>query len=521
MKTISKDYLRVIATAALLVCLFLLAYWGPLTSLVGEWYTDEDYSYGFLIPVITLYLIWERRRELALTPVSINWWGGVFFMLFLFAGAYGILGSSPSAVRPSIPFLLLSIVLFCFGLQYFKRLLFPLGFLIFMIPLPTIVESAITVPLKLISTKLGGLILKIFGISVFIQGNVIDLGVIQLQVVDACNGLRYILPLLALGVMFAYFFEKTLWKQVILVLITIPISVFTNGLRIGATGILAQKYGPSVAEGFFHSFSGWIVFMFAFVLLVAIEFILRKTGKPAVAKESRIFNQIDDWDLNKSNWRIIPSVIVCLGLILVFGLNCSTKALPSISLKNGLSDFPLNIGQWSGMKVGIDSEMIGKSGAEDAFSAEYVREQGEVVSLYVGYRGSPFLENANFFHSPSVCLPSSGWSTLKKVKRTVEGVPGFGSLTVTEMVIEQAGTRQLVYYWFQTKNKSAHNVNLNRFHLSLHALKRDNTYDLFIRPITPIAPNETKAQAEDRMDEFVRDMMGSLLEYISENQESE
>ena len=126
MKTTGKSNLNIILAATFLVCLFLLAYWGPLVSLVSEWYTNEDYSYGFLVPVISLYLIWERRSEVASTPVSINWFGGIFFFLFLLVGTYGILGSSPSAVRPSIPFILLSVSLFCFGWQYFKKLFFSL-----------------------------------------------------------------------------------------------------------------------------------------------------------------------------------------------------------------------------------------------------------------------------------------------------------------------------------------------------------------------------------------------------------
>lgn len=518
MNKIIKYDLRIVSAVVFLFILFLLAYWGPLKSLVSEWSASDDYSYGFLIPVITLYLIWDRKRELASTPVSINWTGSLFFILFLAIGLYGILGSSPSAVRPSIPFILISVTLFCFGWQYLKKLFFPLFFLIFMIPLPTIVESTITVPLKLVSTKLGGMILHLFGISVFIQGNVIDLGVTQLQVVDACNGLRYILPLLAMGVIFAYLLEKVLWKRAILVLVTVPISVFFNGLRIGATGILTQKYGPAAAEGFFHDFSGWLVFMFAFVMLILIESLLRRIGKKRQAKETIINKpQLTDSIRNDNRWSTVPVLLVCIFFILLAGVSWSIKGLPRLSLESGFNQFPLTIGEWSGKKTLVDSEMISKSGAEDALSAEYKRAQDEIVSLYIGYRGSPFLENANFFHSPDVCLPSSGWKTLEIQKHTIDMVPEMGSLTVTSMVIEQAGLKQLVYYWFQTKNKTSHNVNINRFHLSLHALKRDNTYDLFIRPITPIPPGQTIYQAKERMDSFVRDMIDALNIFLKFN----
>jgi len=139
----------------------------------------------------------------------------------------------------------------------------------------------------------------------------------------------------------------------------------------------------------------------------------------------------------------------------------------------------------------------------------------------MGYRSSPFVESENFFHSPNVCLPSSGWKTLTATDHRIEGVPHFGSIKVSKMLIEKAGQKELVYYWFQTKERTSDNVNINRFHLTLHAIKRDNTHDLFIRPITAIYPGEGVDDAENRMDNFVRDMMGALLRFLKENQYEE
>lgn len=500
---------------------FFLAYFGTLKGLFGTWYNDEDYSYGFLIPLVSAYLIWDRRALLKSIPLSSNRIGGLFFFFFLFVSTYGILGSSPSAVRPVIPFMLLAIVLFCFGTSAFKALLFPLFFLIFMIPLPTTVQASIGVPLKLVSTKLGAGILDVFGISAYVQGNIIDLGVIQLQVIDACSGLRYILPLLALGALFAYFFEKIKWKQAALVIFTIPIAVLTNGIRIGATGILAQKYGSGMAEGFFHGFSGWLVFMFAFALLFGSLFVLKLFEKsvPAAPRGPILEKSLESVETRKPSF--IPIVICSCFLLAVGVAGYFVGGLPKITLKGGFSNFPMTIGQSVGERVPIDPEIIAQSGAEEAFNAVYRNIQGTEVSLYIGYRGSPFGENTNFFHSPNICLPSSGWTTLDMRKHMVSGVPVFGSIAVTEMVIEQLGSKQLVYYWFQTKNRSSHDVNINRFHLALHAIKRDNTHDLFIRPITAINRDETIDRAEHRMDAFIRDMMPALFQFLRERQYEE
>jgi exosortase D (VPLPA-CTERM-specific) len=410
--------------------------------------------------------------------------------------------------------MVLAIVLFCFGKSAFEALFFPLFFLIFMIPLPTTVQAGIGVPLKLVSTKLGAVLLHLFGVSVFVQGNVIDLGVIQLQVVDACSGLRYIFPLLALGALFAYFFEKTKWKQAVLVILTIPIAVITNGIRIGATGILAQKYGSGMAEGFFHGFSGWLVFMFAFALLFGFLFVLKLFGKSVPEAPGGSISEKSVETAEARKFSFIPIGICSCSLLAVAVAGYSVGALPKIELKGGFSDFPMTIGQSVGEREPIDPEIIALSGAEEAFNAVYRDTRGAEVSLYIGYRGSPFGESTNFFHSPNICLPSSGWTTLDMRKHVVPDVPVFGSLAVTAMVIEQLGRKQLVYYWFQTKNRSSYNVNVNRFHLALHALRRDNTYDLFIRPITPFLPNEKIDDAEKRMDEFVRESMKILLQFL-------
>jgi exosortase D (VPLPA-CTERM-specific) len=511
---------KIYGLTAIILISFFLCYWTTVKGLYPLWINDEDYNYAFLVPVISGYLMWERRRQIANTPIGTNWWSGLIFFVFLIISVYGILGSSPSAVRPAMPLIILSITLFCFGWEMFKVLVFPFSLLIFMIPLPTLFGTVIGIHLKTISTLLGKLFLMLAGISVFVEGNVIDLGVTQLQVVDACSGLRFILPLLALGVLYAYFFERTLWKQVILVLSTTPIAILTNGFRIGATGVLARFYGPEVADGFFHGFSGWLVFMFAFGLLFLLHLILRyipiKTDgglKKKANKEENIPKIV-----SKSRNNIVPVMIASFFMLLVAFISFSTSALPTFKIHGGLGSFPMAIKDWSGQKELVPADIITLSGAEDAISVLYRNNKDSFISLYIGYRGSPFGESENFFHSPSVCLPSSGWETISIGTHDIADVPQFGNITVKMMLIERMGERQLVYYWFQTKSRVSHDVNINRLDLTLHAIKRDNTHDLFIRPIMPLKKDEKAEDAEKKMDQFVRDMMEILLQFLKEKQ---
>jgi exosortase D (VPLPA-CTERM-specific) len=510
------------AMLLLLVC-FFFCYFLTLKGLFNIWSTNDDYSYGFLIPLVSGYLVWERRGQMNHTTTQANWFGVIPFFLFLLISLYGVLGSSPSAVQPTIPLVLLSVVLLCFGCKMFKVLFFPLAFLIFMIPLPTLIQSQIGLPLKLLSTELGAVILRLVGVSVFVEGSVIDLGVTQLQVVDACAGLRFVLPLLALGAIFAHFFERFWRKKVLLVAAAVPIAVVTNSIRIAITGILSYLYGSEIAMGFFHSFSGWVVFIFAFTLLFMFHFFILK--RVHFREHAAVEICVSGMDVTGSKAREMGlrsknlSVVVCGVSFLLFGaLGYSAGALPAVNVKGGMSSFPLAVGQWQGKEEAMDPEIISLSGAQQALNATYTMRDRGTVDLYIGYRSSPFVESENFFHSPDVCLPSAGWHTIELGTRTIRGVAFFDALTVAKMVIEKPGERQLVYYWFQTKSRVSHGVNVNRLHLALHAIKRDNTYDLFIRPITVISPNETLDHAQERMDSFVRDLMPVLLKFIRDNQ---
>jgi exosortase D (VPLPA-CTERM-specific) len=497
---------------------FLFCYSQTLSGLFYLWLNDGEYSYAFAIPFVTGYLIWKSKPVLSTTRIRPNWLGGVFFFILLIISLYGILGSSPSAVRPALPLILLAIILFCYGTEVFKVLAFPLSLLIFMIPLPTVFQTRIGVPLQAVSTGLGEFILRLLGVSVFVEGNIIDLGIIQLQVVEACSGLRYILPLLALGVVFVYIFEHIRWKQIVLVLSTIPIAILSNALRIAITGYLAQNYSLELAEGFFHGFSGWLIFILALFMMIIFYLILRTLFPNNPGKKGSLLRLEGQLSVSKPRHHIV-TVFIASGFLFVVGaLSYATTALPHVRIQNGFTGFPLKINGWQGRVETIDTKIIQLSGAEDAFNGIYRSQTGDVVSLYIGYRGSPFVESENFFHSPSVCLPSLGWVTLAISNHEISGIPEFNKIVVRKMLIEKMGYRQLVYYWFQTKNRVSSNVNLNRLHLMYHALRKDVTHDLFIRPMTPLKPMETVKDAGDRLDQFVRDMTGSLLDFLASKQ---
>jgi exosortase len=268
MKQLKRNYLLSFS----LICLsFGYLYYDVFRKLIHDWTVDDNYSHGFLIIPISLYLVLERRIKLAVIERIPSNWGLVvilFSMLILLAG---ILGSELFLTRISILGAIIGAVLSLYGWKYFNALLFPIAFLILMIPMPAIIFNQIAFPLQLLASRFGEWALSLLHIPVLREGNVISLANTSLEVAEACSGIRSLISLLTLGIIYGYFAETRLWIRWVLAVATVPIAILANGIRIAGTGVAAHVYGPEAAEGFFHAFSGWLVFLIAFIFLFVLH----------------------------------------------------------------------------------------------------------------------------------------------------------------------------------------------------------------------------------------------------------
>lgn len=272
-------------TAAVLVLAGLAAVYGKVfIRLVEDWIVDGNYSHGWLIIPIAAYFAWERRDKLTSTPLRPSWFGLIVFAAGIFLLLAGLMGSEFFLSRVSLIITLAGIVLFLFGWAHLRILAFPLAFLVLMIPLPAIVFNKIAFPLQLLASQVGESAISAANIPVLREGNVLVLANTSLEVAEACSGIRSLVSLITLGLVFGYFADPRGWVRMLIVASTIPVAIISNAARVAGTGILAHYYGPSAAEGFFHEFSGWIVFIVAFVMILAIQrVILRLAPKPRVA----------------------------------------------------------------------------------------------------------------------------------------------------------------------------------------------------------------------------------------------
>jgi exosortase len=270
----------VIITALLAVIYYRIA-----DKLVYDWYTIPDYSHGFLVPLFSGYLIWDKRKTLSATPVRQTWRGVlliVFAIILLILGVYGV---ELFTTRMSFIFLMGGLIWTFFGGKMLRELRFPLLVLILAIPIPAIIFNHITFPLQLLASRIASDILPVLGVPVLQEGNVIQLPVMKLEVAEACSGIRSLMSLFALAVFYGYFLERTTTRRTILALASIPIAVAANVVRIVGTGLCVQYWDPDKALGFFHEFSGWVMFVISLGCLYlvhrAMQLISPTTGQTA------------------------------------------------------------------------------------------------------------------------------------------------------------------------------------------------------------------------------------------------
>jgi len=256
---------------AVIAGLLLWLYMPTLAHLAGQWWNDPNYSHGFFVPLFAAFVIWQERTRLnALSPRPS--WSGLLFLAFgLSVLIVGQMGAELFLSRLSLLIVLAGLIVLFFGWRFFRALLFPWAFLLLMIPFPAIVFNQITFPLQLLASRVASTTLPWMGVPVLREGNVIVLPAMALEVAEACSGIRSLMSLTTLAVIYGYLMERRTSVRVLLALASIPIAVAANSLRIVGTGLLVQYWDPEKAEGFFHEFSGWLIFVVSLVMLYLLH----------------------------------------------------------------------------------------------------------------------------------------------------------------------------------------------------------------------------------------------------------
>jgi exosortase D (VPLPA-CTERM-specific) len=488
-------------------------------------FSREEYSHGYLIPFVTMYLVWRKRHELASVEWRGSWVGFLIVALGLILSIVGEMATIYGVVRFAFLIVLFGIVLSAVGWKVMKHLAVPLSFLAFMIPLPSFVYSSLSNYLQLVSSEFGVFFIRLFGISVFLEGNVIDLGVYKLQVVEACSGLRYLFPLMSFGFLCAYLYRAPLWAKCIVFLCTIPASIFLNSFRIGVTGALVNWFGIEVAEGFLHDFEGWVIFLAGVGLLFLVMIVLARGrgyrgplyGLIEFDPKPPPQRQCGDRGPQRAERLDVPASFVVASLLLVPVIALTAlldKREHIIPERASFASFPMKIGEWQGRREVLDEIYLPALKLDDYLLADFKRSAGDnPINLYIAYYASQ--RDGGATHSPAGCLPAGGWSIEQLDAITIPDVDGSGaSLRTNRAVMAKGDTRLLVYYWFRERDRNLTNEYIVKFMIFWDALTRRQTNGALIRLVVPIANTTYPANEDETLRLFISNLLPNLRSYV-------
>lgn len=489
-----------------------------LDRMVQQWEGKAEYSYGYLVPFITLFLIWQKSDVLRRLPFRGSWAGiavVAFGVLLFIAGNLSVLYS---VIQYSFLIVLAGSVLSMVGWPAFRVIAVPLFVLAFMIPLPDFLYGGLSQHLQLLSSQIGVWFLKECGVSVFLHGNVIDLGVYKLQVEEACDGLRYLFPLMTFGFITAYFFKAPLWKRAVIFISTIPITVLMNSLRIAVIGVTVNQWGQRMAEGFLHQFEGWVVFMVCLTMLFAEMWLLARIGKdPRPMREvfGFVFPQPPPTEA-RIRYRSIPRPFVAVAILLlaVAGVSAALpKRVEGVQPRQAFSHFPMQLSQWTGRRQVMDAGYVHALNFDDYILADFTNPAMQGIGFYAAYYASQ--RSKGVPHSPRACIPGDGWEIRKLSQTAVDGARIDGHpLQVNRVEIAKGDVKELVYYWFQERGRDLPSEFSVKWYLFWDALTRNRTDGALVRLTTVIKPGQDFKDGDRVLTDFSRVLAPKLDTYI-------
>lgn len=530
-----RNYWKPLAVASAVA----FVYSTVLVSLGKNWWTDENYSHGLIVPFLIGYIVWLEFEDLqrAAGKTSVLSGGIIIALAFLMLLA-GTLGAELFTQRFSLVVMLAGIVVYFFGAKILRNLIVPFALLLLSIPIPQILFNKIAFPLQLQASQMAVWGIRLFEIPVTRKGNVIELlpqgaaQTVALEVVEACSGIRSLMTLVTLALVLAYFTKEKrerisenylaflkdfdFWRTIILMLSAVPIAIVTNAARVSATAILTYYYGKRATEGFWHDISGWLVFIVALVLLFALNRILKRI------QNSKFKIQDSEFDVRDSNagFRILnfefPSQKTVLFLVtgLVLGgllINWLSRREELLTAHQPLREIPSQLGNWkqkgTDARFGPATESVLRT--SDYLVRDYSLPTGRTANLYVGFYNSQ--RTGATYHSPQNCLPGAGWE-MKNPEFVEIVTPAGKTFTANRYIVQNGDHREVLVYWYQGRGRAVASEYRDKIYTVLDSLWRRRSDGAMVRVMTPVWNNEEEsfraaidlsAQVSDNLASFV------------------
>ena len=497
-----------------------------LDALLTAWQLPE-YSHGPLIPVLSGLLFLRQLKEFPVEPgAKRDRWVGVVVILFaLTLGGLGKLANISDIVAYATIIWVGGLLLISFGWKTGKHFWPPVLHLVYMLPLPGVLYYKMTTGLQFVSSELGVWFLQLLNVPVYLEGNIIDLGVLKLHVAEACSGLRYLFPILSFSYIFAVLYKGPMWHKAVLLLAAVPITILMNSVRIAVAGVLAQRYGIDWLEGFTHFFEGWVIFISCILLLFMLAWIMLRL-QPRQADGTRM-GLVDALDLDTDG--LVPQAMrvrfVQPSVALISAATAMVLAIGAWQFvpdrgageigRDSYALFPRELGEWrqSGVPQTLESSVARVLGADDYHSITLKRDDATpTVGLFTAWYHD---QSKGGVHSPEICLPSAGWE-IAWLERTdiTAAMDSPMQFNINRALIQRGETKMMVYYWFEQKGRKVAWDFAAKFYLLMDGIKTGRTDGGIVRLTTLVSRDETEADAEARLQDVLRETMPHLPRFI-------
>lgn len=494
-------------------------FWLGFESLIAAWSTAE-YSHGPLIPLISLYLFLRELRRAPPTQdkVTDRLPGVLVIAAALGIAVLGNLARIPDIVTYAFIIWVGGVVLTVFGWSRGIRHQLPVFHLVFMLPLPQVLYWNMNVFLQGVSSELGVWFIKLAGVPVFLEGNVIDLGVYKLQVAEACSGLRYLFPILSFSYLFAILYRGPIWHKAVLLISAAPLTVFMNSFRIGVVGVMVNYFGIEHAEGFSHFFEGWIIFIACVLILFGMAIALQRLRSEPLPLSEAIDLDIEGFGGVISR---LPAIRASWAMALAAGITVAVsgafmafEAPPAPKIeRDPFVLYPRTIGEWRGVTQTLEPEIERVLAADDYITATYNAPGKTPISFFVAFYNRQ--TEGQGIHSPEVCLPSGGWEifSIDPYRLDMTGT-SYGTFEVNRAIIQKGLSQMLVYYWFEQRGVRMTNDVAAKIRVLWDGFVKGRTDGALVRYVTEISPGEAVEDADARLQEFMRMNLKSLPRFV-------
>ncbi len=524
MSEISQKPSNSLTKAIALAAAFIFLYATVLGKLGRDWWSDENYSHGLLVPFVIALIVWREWDSLKRSVTDPAKWIGIAAMaaavLMLFAG---VLGAELFTQRVSMVLMAAGVIVYFFGLRIINLLAVPFVLLLLAIPIPQIIFNRIAMPLQTYASQMAVWGIRLFSVPTLRKGNVIDIlprgstQTISLEVVEACSGIRSLMTLVTLALILAYFTRRDetgrianfstpdLVRAVVLMISAVPIAVLTNAARVSGTGVMTYYYGKQATEGTWHDASGWLVYLVALVLLFGVNLLLKKIlnrkgatgaanipvrdGGSSAVKASKTSD-----DSRSGGWRagmpatpvtVLVVVLVVSGVAINWFANRAEVSVP----RTTLAAFPSTLGDWKqkGIDIKFDAGVESVLGTTDYTMREYTAADGRIANIYVGYYASQ--RAGATYHSPQNCLPGAGWVMREPQFIDITTADG-RTFTANRYIIENGVYKEVMIYWYQGRGRIEASEYRDKVNTVIDSVTRRRADGAMVRVMTSVGHDE-------------------------------